>query len=436
MKNFFIAIVTRINESFWLIPVLMMVAANVFAIGALVLDHHGFAANLKDVAWIFRNDAQGSRSVLSAIAGSMITVAGVVFSITIVVLTLASNQYGPRMIRNFIRDRTNQFAVGTFVATFFYCIIILGSIENYGDEPFVPHIAVNLGVALSIASLIVLVYYLHHVAASIRPEFLIKTVSDEFTQCINSAAVWNGGTDHGEAPNGTFDANYARGLEVRASSSGYVQAVDYELLCACAAKYESIVRLRVTAGDFVYGGVSLGEILTNNTVVHESVLVEFQEAILIGTVPTANQDPEFAIRQLVEIAVRALSPGTNDPFTAMAAIDNLCAGFVCLTSAELREEICLWRDGVPRVSAPSFSFEDLAHAAFTQLRQYAVQNIDVSIRLLERLADLYDTDMAENRKRVIYTHARRVAEQISPTIRIDFDADKVDACLARFEHHE
>lgn len=166
-----------LRTSYWFVPTLMTAGGVALSFASVHLDERVNYKWVRTVGWIWAGGAEGARQVLSTIAGSMITVAGVAFSITIVALTLASNQFGPRLLRNFVRDAGNQIVLGTFIATFVYCLLVLRTVRGEDDTEFVPYVSVTLGVAFALTSLGVLIYFIHHVAISIQAENLIASVA-------------------------------------------------------------------------------------------------------------------------------------------------------------------------------------------------------------------------------------------------------------------
>lgn len=174
----------ELRASFWFVPSLIILGAIALALGLIEAESLGASEALADWPRLFGVGAEGSRGMLAAIAGSVITVAGVAFSITVVALTLASSQYTPRILRNFMRDRANQFVLGVFVGVFTYCLIVLGAIRGGGDR-FVPSLAVLGGFVLALISVGVLIFFIHHIALTIQAETIIASVTEETNEAID-----------------------------------------------------------------------------------------------------------------------------------------------------------------------------------------------------------------------------------------------------------
>ncbi len=425
MKDLLVLFAARVRESFWLLPLLMLAGSIAIAVVALGFNPQHDAAIAEPMSWLFQFSAQGSRSVLMAIAGSMITVAGVVFSITVVVLTLASSQYGPRLIRNFIRDRMNQFAVGTFIATFMYCIIVLGAIDDPSSLGFVPQLAVNLGVVFTLFSLMVLVFYLHHVASSIRPEVLLDGVGRELLNSIDRyVSEWRDMKKPEHDIDGITSV-YSHSVEVTAPRSGYVQAIPHSMLVGIAQEHDTFIEFEIRAGHFVIEGAVIGRLWYHGETACDTVASRIGDSVVIGHIATPTQDLEFAIRQLVEIAVRALSPGINDPFTAIACIDRLAAGLARLADNHAWTELWSWCGETPRLRVNASDFDDVMAAALNQLRQYGAHNIDVGIALLDRLRDIYTFTNSDAQRGCVRAHADDIAATLLEHCELQRDRDTV-----------
>lgn len=340
---------------------------------------------LKNVTWIYNGGADGARAVLQTIAGSMITIAGVVFSLTLVALSIASSQFGSRLLRNFMRDSINQTVLGTFTATFLYCLMVLRTIRNESEGGFVPHLAVTLGVVLALASLWMLIYFIHHVAVSIQADEVVARVSEDLHEAIKRLFP-EGETPSTGATNSILAAEWVKnGWPIAAANDGYLQRIDLEALLLLAQQNDLVFRLDCRPGHYLVSGMPMGAICAGQAP-PASLVTRIQDAFFVGNQRTTTQDVEFGILQLVEIGVRALSPGINDPFTAIACVDRLGSILARLARRTMPSSCRLDSDGTVRVIANCVTFAGIVDAAFNQLRQYARTNADVTMRLLETIA--------------------------------------------------
>lgn len=377
----------KLRMSFWFVPTLMIAAAAILAVVTLFLDDHLSDAVRNNLPWIYGGGPEGARSVLSTIASSSITVAGTTFSITIAALSLASGQFGPRLLRNFVRDTGNQIVLGTFVATFLYCLLVLRTVQGIEDERVVPHISVTVGVLLSIANLGVLIYFIHHVAMSIRADQVIAIVGQDLDHTIEHlfpAQLGHGviAADSPEAlqsPEGRSDAEV-----LRFDNDGYVQVIDAETLMDSASEHDLIVTLLYRPGDFVVAGETAA-LLWPAAHVDRTTRETIRGAFMLGHERSAQQDVLFVMNQLVEVAVRALSPGINDPFTAISCLDRLTTVLCRVAQRPLPDGRRYSDDDRLRVVAKPIRFEELVDAAFDQIRTYGRQDVKVMSRLLDLL---------------------------------------------------
>ncbi len=389
----------RLRTSLWLVPSIMTSGAVGLALALLSFGDRPAGEHVPLVRWFYSGSPEGARELLSAIAGSMITVAGVTFSVTVVALALASQQYGPRLLRNFMRDLGNQIVLGTFIATYLYCLLVLRSIRGPDSDGFVPHLAVTAGLVLAIASLGVLIYFIHHVTSSIQASSLVAIVGRDLEEAIDRLYPSSIGHPPKEAPFAPpklppdFDD---RARLISASDSGYLQAVDSDCLMQISTDHDLLMKLDYRPGHFINRGNVIARVWPASRLsatLEESIV----EAFVLGDERTLTQDVEFAVDQLVEVAVRALSPGINDPFTAITCLDRLGAGLSRLAERRMPSAYRHDENGRLRVVAAPVTFAGVVDAAFNAIRQYGRSSAPVTIRMLDtirRIAEHVRTDEA------------------------------------------
>ncbi len=379
-----------LRSSFWFLPSCMAAAAIALAFALVAIDELIIADRLAMPGWIYTGGAEGASLVLGTIAGSMITIAGVVFSMTLVALSLASSQLGPRLLRNFMRDTTNQLVIGTFVSTFVYCLLVLRSIRRADEVLFVPHLSVTLGVVLALVSLAVLIYFIHHVAVSIQADQVIARVVAElndgidrlFPEQIGHAEAQSSVETHGTGWPVEFERD-ARA--VAAAEDGYLNYIDPDALMTLAMQEKLLFSLQRRPGHYIVRGRPLVMVWPGERVADELVR-QVNAAFVLGDQRTSAQDIEFSVHQLVEIAVRALSPGINDPFTAMTCVDRLGSALCRLAERAWPSRYRYDEHGVLRMITVAPTFADVVDASFNQVRQHARSDAAVTIRLLETIA--------------------------------------------------
>lgn len=393
----------NLRQSFWVVPGSMAVVAVLLAFGTAWLDRKHLKEVDSEFWWLFTAGPDGARALLSTIAGSTITVAGVVFSITIVALSLASQQYGPRLLRNFMKDRGTQMTLGTFTSVFLYSIIVLRTVRGDAFSLNVPHISVTVAIALSILALGVLIYFVHHVSSSIQADVIIARVGAELDSSILELVKADDDENGGELPNSP-EREWAT---VRATHDAYIQAVDHDSIVEEAGRRDAYVELCRAPGSYVFCGAPLMKVSPP----HEAEDAEWvRDNIAVGNVRTPTQDVRFSLHLLVEMALRALSPSLNDPFTAISCIDRMSAALAQAGSFRMRKGV--WRDGegTARLSIPPVGFEDLVVDAYTQIRQSSTGIHAVAVHLLESISEVIVVVVDPLHRRVLVEEARKVIE--------------------------
>jgi len=376
-----------LHSSYWFIPTLMAVASIILAITMLTIDCTGNTPNWK---WIYTGGADGARAVLSSVASSMVSVVATAFSITIVALQLASSNFGPRLLRNFMQDTGNQIVLGTFIATFIYCLLVLRTIHAGGEgySLFVPQLSVTVGTGLAIVSIGVLIYFIHHASTIIQASHVITQVSGDLDKALDRLFPGKIGESqaNNSRPLGEIPANFdSEASPIKAIAEGYLQAIDDDELMKICRQYNLLVHLKTRPGKFIVKGSNLAMAFPKKEVT-ESLKQQINDAFILGQERTEYQDLKFPIDQLVEIALRAISPGINDPFTAIRCIDRLSAGLSRLAQRDFPSPYRYDHEDNLRVIVERVTFEELVNAGFNQIRQYSKSDVAVTIRLLEALA--------------------------------------------------
>lgn len=418
-----------LHSSYWFVPTLMVVIAIALALGMLSLDRAGKSGPIESLGWIYTGGPDGARTLLSAVAGSMITVAGTAFSITIVALTLASSQFGPRLMRNFMQDTGNQVVLGTFIGTFIYCLLILRTIRGDDYNVFVPQISVTIGMVLALTSIGVLIYFIHHVSTSMQAAHIIREVGRELDNAIDRLFPQKIGQGKSvpkqrsvaEIPVG-FDKEAAPLL---AKESGYLQAIDDEQLMKIATSKDLLLRLKYRPGKFIVEGSELVMIWPGERV-NKKLTQHLNQAFIFGEQRTEQQDVEFPINQLVEIAARAISPGINDPFTAIQCINQMSAALCRLAERDFPSPYRYDNDNSLRVIANPVTFAELLDAAFNQIRQYSKPDVAVVIRLLEAIALIASRTENKKDRAALLRHAQMIQRSSQENISEELDQKDVE----------
>jgi len=380
----------RVRDSFWAIPIGLLLSAGLLAIITLWLDTHPYLSNkFGQVLGMDFESLSNIRSLLSTTAAAILGVAGVSFSITIASLTLASQQFGPRLIRTFIRNRFIQTVLGVFIATFLYCMLTMQLSSTFGEESYRPVVTVTTVLLLTLLNLVLLVLFIHHICVAIQVDSVIDEVVEEMYQrasLIFSEEVDNNSDCSEKAVNELSDLFTMSSEKIRSTQDGYITLINYSELIKWAQAHDAKINVLNRAGDYVLTGSEILQISADQPLAKEFGPVE--NLITITSIRTPEQDLEYTIRQLVEIALRALSPGINDPFTAMTCIDRLGSLINFIGNRSLPPKVLADSDGVQRLLIDQTSYQSLVDASFNQLRQNSRHHVDVSLRLLETLTKI------------------------------------------------
>jgi uncharacterized membrane protein len=390
MKNRIAVFFEDLRENFWLLPLIMVIAAFGMSLGLVYIDREADAEIIQEIHWFYTGGATGARDLLSTVATAMMTVAGVTFSITIVALSNASAQFGPRLLRNFMRDTGNQLTLGTFVSTFIYCLMVLRTVRSADEDYFVPYRSVTMAIVLSIAGIMVLIYFIHHVSSSINADNVISLIHKDIDNAIDRLYPEQEDEhqqmrdEKDEDEEETPGQKGEKGLIIRARKSGYVQGIDYDTLMEIANADDLIMEVVTRAGLFIDRDSEMIRIWPKKEL-NDSTQDDVESAVLIGPRRARAQDVEYEINQLVEIAVRALSPSLNDPFTAMAVVDQLGVALSKMAERNIPPSHRYDGDGNLRLVLNTVTFRGIIKTSFNQIRQFGRESISVVIRLLETL---------------------------------------------------
>ncbi len=416
-----------LRSSYWFVPILMMVLAMWLAYAMLMLDKAG-SRLLFGWSHIFHGGADSALTLLSCVASSMITVAVTAFSVTLVALALASQQFCPRVLRTFMVDRAYQFVLGTFIATFIYCLIVMLSIRSTADHPFVPLISIAVAIALTIFSTAVLIYFIHHASTSIHAWSILGRISSELNNSVDQLFPLKL-LGRPQKPRWVVEIPTDFDIDaelIPASRSGYIQAIDYDGLMRIAKSHDRILRMKKRIGKFVVQGTEIVSVWPGE-MVNQKLIDEIGDTILLGKQRTAYQDVEFSIKNLVEIAIRSLSPAINDPFTAVSCVDLLCAALCRLAERELPSPYVYDDDNNLRLIDEPVTFEGLVDDAFHQIRQYGRSDVAITIRLLEAIEVIAQHTYNEPNRKALLRHATMIERGAQEGLPEELDRQDVQA---------
>ncbi len=413
----------RLGESFWLLPAAMVCGGIVLAAALVTVDRNGqFPDWLSASPWLYNGGGAGARVLLGAVASSTIGVAGTVFSITIAALSLAAGQMGPRLLRNFTRDRGNQFTLGAFLGTFSYALMVLRTVRTQDEGLFTPHLSLSVAVLLAFGCVATLVYFVGHMASRISVDTVVDLVSADITEAMHALVV---SEPNRAPPDDTFWADAATVVDAR---RGYLQQLDEEALATWAAEHGTALRLLVRRGDYVFPGAPIALMAVRVPGAEDAI----GRATALGASRGRRGDAEQTVRQLVEVAVRALSSGINDPHSAMCVLDRL-GDTLCGLAGKVMPNGVHHADGRPVLVVPNVSYRGLCDVMFHLIRQNAADKTAVLMKLVETLAVVAVCEAEPERLDALDAHAARVRDDAQRTVGNAADRADIAARLAHFD---
>ncbi|QJW91533.1 DUF2254 domain-containing protein [Spirosoma taeanense] len=421
----------QLLESLWFVPGLMVLGAFGLAYGLIEFDLRTSFNGAKRFPLLFGAGAEGSRSMLTAIASSMLTVAALAFSLTLSTITQVSSQYSPRVLRNFMGDRNNQVVIGYFVGVFAYCLLVLGTIRGTDEQKFVPSTAVLAGLLLALGGVAALIFFIHHIAESLQTGTIAEHISRETIKAIDDLFP----EELGESADEPVEqeaiwqkkTGQAGWQPVLSTQSGYVQSIDSDGLLQWAVEHQALLRVEQQVGAFVGEKAILFSVRPDKERAEFSEKDKFnalKKRIVIGRHRSIDQDVAFGIQQLVDIALKALSPGINDTTTAIMAVDYLSAILERLAKRTFPDPLRT-DDGQQRILVRAADFEAYSRLAFDLIRINAKGNHAVILRLLRALALVSNHTRSDNRKPTIRKQVYLLMDYADQTLATDYEKQLV-----------
>jgi uncharacterized membrane protein len=420
----------RISGSLWLVPALCTIVAVILAAVSVELDRRLLAAGRVDLYLAFGGGAEGARGVITAIGSTVITVTGVIFSVTIVALQLASSQYSPRVLRSFMRDWSNQVVLGVFIGVFAYTLLVLRTVRSASDdgESFVPSLSVAIAIGLAFVSIGFLIYFIHHVARSIQAAVIIdRAVHDT---CTVAERLFPPTEESAEWPPVASSVALGQPATITATDAGYIQAIDEDALFHLACQRQVTLRIERRIGEHLLPGTVLASVWPADSP-PDDLMDAVRAAFVVGSERTLFNDPELGVRQVTDIALRALSPSLNDPTTAMICFDRLAETLVlvgrCRTPPSVRR-----REGAALVIRRQ-AFDDLVTCVFGLTRHAAAADPNVALHVVRTLACIGESVRPEHRP-ILARQVAALLATVEVTLHLPVDVEPVREAAARAMH--
>jgi uncharacterized membrane protein len=413
-----------LRTNLWLVPAIEVLGAAILFAITYSLDRAAYDGVFRVPSWAISGSADVARTVLTAIAAAVITVIGVVFSIVLVALTLTSTQFGPRMLRNFIRDRGTQVTLGTFVATFVYAVLTLGSVGQGAHGEFVPHISVTMTLVLMLADIAVLIFFLHHIAVQIQLPQVIAGIAGDLQKAIELQAGNEKAAEDAELAAVVIASMDGPGGVVAAPRSGYLQYIEHETLVEVAGEVNAVVHVLHRPGHFIVQGHPYVRVWPATAV--GQVAHELAGAHVTGPYRTLAQDVSFGMDQLVEICIRALSAAVNDTFTALTCIDWIGDSLYKVTGRWQPTRVYRDGEGVVRVIATETTYARLVSRGFEKVRQAGRGMPAVLIRQLDALARIMERTTTSEDRQLLLDQAAMIQRLSEASVDEPCDREDVD----------
>lgn len=417
-----------LQSSYYFIPSLMAIGAILLAMITSHIDKTWGYELAEKLGWFYSNKADGARAILTTIAGSMMTVASVTFSITMVAVTSAAGQYGPRLIGNFMRDRANQVTLGMFTSTFVYCLLILrvartgdaSGVENAVSE-FVPNLSLLVAMGLTMVSVGVMIFFIHHIPETLNVGNITGKVGRKLRKDIKDMFPDNIGENNSDADVDMSQYDHENANTVKSTAEGYIQAVNERAILDWATENDAVVHLQYRPGDFAIVGDPLMHVWKNNAPeldIDDKDLHKLLSGYAMGQERTSHQNILFLADELVEILARALSPGINDPFTAINCINWFHSAIKTMMEVTLPSPYRRNQSGDIRIISHPVSFERFVSVICDQSRTYVATDRNTTLKMLTILTELATQAETDQHRNVLIGHIeklKRAALEALPT---------------------
>lgn len=409
-----------IQGSLWLLPSTVVVSCVLLAFAMVWLDHsvHEFVVSLP---LLFQAGPDAARDTLSTISTSMLTVASVAFSFTIVVFSFASSQYGSRTLHNFMDDNVNQVVLGTLLGTFVYCQLVLRTIRLEQDS-FVPSMSVNFALLLATIDLGLFIFYIHHIAETIQAYHIVQRIGFGTRKSIEN--IFRARASSPTHPIEDEDLYQLIGpqVDVTCSNDGYIQAIDTDSILHLMQRQDLVIEYSKAVGMYVVRGERLARVGPASRVT-DAVIAQVHDSFLLGAHRTLFQDPQYGVLMLTDIAIKALSPAINDPNTAVMSLNQISSVLRLVAARELPEQVRYGVDGKVRAILKEPTFDKLVAQAFDQIRRFGMSDATIPIKLLDVIEEVAGGGTLPEHLEVLRLHARAIIEDAERNLKSTRDRD-------------
>lgn len=411
---------TEFRDSFWFLPLVLNLTAVVLGLMIPYLESRIELGKVDSLEWML-STAGSARSILAALAGALITETTMIFSVTMVSLSMTVSQYGSQPLRTFMTRSVSQLTLGMFLGTSIYCLLVLFWVQEGGGVTFVPHLSVVFALVLTVVNHLLFIYFLHQVATSLQSNVVAKSIADDLSRTIERLYQGEARSKPGQDIRSVeeFEAILSEQpyqSVIRSQIEGYLQVLDLDALLTIARHENVVFRLHTMPGDFLRVGADLASVYSEEQFDQSRMGDYFRQTLVLGSRRTPNQDVESAVWELVEVAVRALSPGINDPVTAMICINYLGANLVRLLNCLPVEARRFDEHGQLRLIVPTVKFADVVDVGFSQIELYGRDNPTILLRLLDQMGLMLSQAKREEHLSVLVRHIEQIQRTSESTL--------------------
>ncbi|MCB0317559.1 MAG: DUF2254 domain-containing protein [Bdellovibrionales bacterium] len=421
MKAYLLNLFDRLRASYWFLPTLMCALIIILSKVLAEVDVIVHNSELKLPTWL-NTEPAAARSILSTIAGSLIAVIGTVFSITIVMLSLASQQFGPRLLRRFMIDLPTQIALSVIVSTELYTLIVLSSLEASSGKSSTPVISIFSAILMTLFCIVALIYFIHHTAVQIQAPNVIRAVAEELDATLNSMYPTYISNSHLKVNNTLRVTSQDYKYQINSRSKGYLQAIDTEGMLKFAEENDISFYLLKKTGSFIIENEPIVLYKGNPTVSQSELEEKINSFFIIGAQRSPRQDLVSPIKDLVEISLRALSPGINDPYSAITCINYLANSVSKFANRVIEPGLIFDKKSNLRLVLKKDEFENIVDEAFTSIRNYSANSLIVKLKLLENYKKIGEQCVSNFQIEVIMSQVKKIEDDasISKMVNADF----------------
>ncbi len=437
MKTFLVHLWDSYRSGFWFIPSLLIIFALIVALAMPHIDYL-LGKDIEQHLSLIVSTAPAARLSLSSIAGALITMTGVVFSITLVALTSTASQFGSRLVRNMMDDRMTQISLGALMATSLYCLLVVRTVYDSEESTFVPHLSVALGLIFAVVSVGLFVGFIHHVGQRLQAPNLVNSVAlvlDDAVDRLFPETLCEGEHDPQSSVEDYLKTMSSSFQDVNANRSGYLQGVDGDTLMNLATEHDLVLWIPARPGSFIATGRKLIRVWPSKEL-EQQVLDSLNDCFIIGAVRTPRQDVECVINELVEIAVRALSPGINDPFTAMTCLDYLGVNLAQFATRKFPSPIRKDQKNNLRILTDSVSFRAVMEGSFSMILHHARREPLVLEKILTIFESIQELIHEKGRCQTVLSFLDRAREVCETELTTCHDRRLVEQCSNLRERFE